>query len=524
MRQVCFWAVCLLGWLPARAQELRTIPELTDYEATSRYEDVVAFLQAVTRGSDFLHLRWLDSTVEGRRLPLVIAARGLDPDPQAIARSGRLVVYIQGTIHAGEVEGKEAILELVRALRDGKHAHWLNRLVLLWLPILNADGNERISPNNRPFQHGPVRGMGQRPNARGLDLNRDHMKLESPEIRAFVSLLRRYDPAVTLDLHTTNGSFHGYHLTYSGPLNPNTDPELMRWMRQAFFPQIQHRMAQAGFRTYYYGNFERRDGQEVWATFSHEPRFNNNYVGLRNRIPILSEAYAYIPFRDRIAVTAAFVRAVLDYLTEQADRVQQLIQQAEQHAIALGRSGRDSLGVRFALVRSSERTTILKGAVRTEENPYSGRPMYRLVEDSVRAVEMPEYQAFQATIRERLPRAYYLPPEVASVVLPLLEAHGAQLERLERPLRLRGERFRILENRQDDRPFQGHRQRRLEGRWEPAELELPAGSWTLPMDQPLARLLFYLLEPRSDDGLLNWNVLDAFLEGAEYYPIWRSLP
>lgn len=522
MRQTAF--VLALGcWaLGAQAQELRTVPEQTNYEATSRYEEVVRFLEALSRDSPELKLLWLDSTFEGRRLPLVVAARGVGPDSASIRQSGRLVVYVQGNIHAGEVEGKEAILEILRELRRGEHALWLERMVILWLPLLNADGNERISPTNRPFQHGPVRGMGQRPNAQGLDLNRDHMKLESPEIRAFVSILRRYDPAVVVDLHTTNGSVHGYHLTYSGPLNPNTDPELSSWQRRELFPELTRRMAAEGFRTYYYGNFMTREGREVWATFSHEPRFNNNYVGLRNRISVLSEAYAYLPFRDRIAVTRAFVRTLLTYLSERAEAVVQLVRAADQRAVALGRSGRDSLGVRFQMVQSQERVPILKAAVSVETNPYSGRPMYRLLEDSVRTVWMPEYQAFAPTRRERVPSAYYAPPEVAARILPLLRAHGVRLERLERPVRLVLERFRITENRQDEQPFQGHRQRRLEGRWERFEQEVPAGSWRIPMDQPLARLAFYLLEPASDDGLVNWNFLDALLEGAVFYPVWRA--
>ncbi|HWK90308.1 MAG TPA: M14 family zinc carboxypeptidase, partial [Longimicrobium sp.] len=222
----------------AQADLPRTRPERTDHRETSRYHEVVGFLEAVDRASPLIHLASFGYTLEGRTLPLAVVGRVADASPAAVRASGRTVVYLQGNIHAGEVEGKEALQVLLREIASGRHAAWLDSLVLLVAPIYNADGNERVTLTNRPHQHGPVGGMGQRPNAQGLDLNRDHTKLESPEARSLAWLLREYDPHVLVDLHTTNGTYHAYHLTYAPPLHPSTPAGIDRILRGEWLPQV----------------------------------------------------------------------------------------------------------------------------------------------------------------------------------------------------------------------------------------------------------------------------------------------
>ena len=189
------------------AAALQTTPELTGFNNTSTYEEVVALMKAAAATSRNIHLTTSGYTTEGRPLPLaVIGAPAATPD--AIRATGKLRVHIQGNIHGGEVEGKESAQILLRELAQGKHADWLQSMVIAIAPIYNADGNERFSLTNRGRQHGPIGGQGQRPNAQGFDLNRDHMKLDSPEARSFARLMTDYDPHVSMDLHTTNGTRH----------------------------------------------------------------------------------------------------------------------------------------------------------------------------------------------------------------------------------------------------------------------------------------------------------------------------
>lgn len=525
-------AAALLAALPATAHAragadtvpLLTRPERTEFRETSRYEEVVGFLrEAERRAPEMLHLTTFGYTSRGRPLPLAVWGRVEDASPGAVLAAGKTRVLVQGNIHGGEVAGKEASLILLRSLLEGAHREWADSLVLLFVPIYNADGNERIGLGNRPRQHGPVGGMGERANAQGYDLNRDHTKLDSPEARSLLLLLNRYDPHVAIDLHTTNGTYHAYHLTYAPPLHPNTPAPVVELLRGDWLPEVTRRIRERdGWEFYYYGNvpspespWAAAEGAERgWYTFDHRPRFGTNYLGLRNRFGILSEAYSYLTFRERIEASRCFVEEVVGYAHRNAGRIRSITGRADRASV---------VGEPLALRARHRRTgpvEILMGAVAEERNPYSGEVMMRRL-DVRRPERMPEYGTFEPTGTERAPRAYLVPPALSGV-LERLEAHGVRMHRLERPARVRVEEFRIDSTRVAERPFQGHRERTVLGSYAAAERTLPAGTVVVPVEQPLGRLVFTLLEPRSDDGFVAWNLLGEALEDAEAYPVLRT--
>jgi hypothetical protein len=505
---------------PAVGQEPLTRAERTGYQETSRYADVLAFLESI-RAAPHLHSRTFGYSFQGRSLPLVVVGRGLEAgSPEEVLATGRLRVLVFANIHAGEVEGKEAAQMLLRSLAAGRHEAWLDSLVLLVAPIYNADGNERVAVTNRSRQHGPAGGVGERGNAQGLDLNRDHMKLVSPEARALVGVLRTYDPHVMVDLHTTNGTHHAYHLTYSPPLHPNTDTGITGMLRDRWLPYITDRIStERGWHFYYYGNAYAPAGMERgWYTFDHRPRFSTNYAGLRNRFGILSEAYSYVDFRGRVDATLAFVEAILDFAHDHATAIAEAARRADAAELVGER-----LGVRADFNRDGI-SEILMGEAEERLSPVSGR-RYLARLDVVRPEPMPEYGSFRVTEWERVPAAYYVPAELERVQ-DLLSLHGIAMHRLTGPVDATVDRFAIDSTTVAAQEFQGHREREVFGRWEAARVTLPAGTLVVPVDgQPLARLIFALLEPRSDDGVVNWNVLDPQLrDSPAHYPILRRPP
>ena len=513
------WPAFLAGQQPSSFTRL-TRPERTAYLETSSYDDVMAFVRAADAASPRMHLTSFGYTLEGRSLPLVVVGRVRDASPEAVRQSGKLRVFIQANIHAGEVEGKEAMQLLLRDLVNGRHAGWLDSLVLLIAPIYNADGNERVRLTNRPLQYGPLGGMGQRPNAQNLDLNRDHIKLESPEARSLVGLFNRYDPAVIIDLHTTNGTVHAYHLTYSPPLHPNTHPAILDLLQREWLPAVTRAIKQRdGWDFYYYGNVPGAGApsdsvERAWYSFDHRPRFNNNYVGLRNRVAILSEAYSYATFAERIRATLRFVEEIVDYARAHTPRIRDAVARAETAAV----TGSD-LALRAELAPSADSVDILLGEVSEERHPYTGQRM--LVRRDVRRPErMRTYLTFRASESARAPVAYYVPAELVAVVR-LLEAHGVHTERLAESASRGLERFALDSSVQARNEFQGHRERTVFGRWVAATVTLPAGTVVVPMNQPLARLVFTLLEPRSDDGVVDWNFVDDAVTKGQY-PVLRG--
>ena len=300
---------------------LQTRAERSDFTETSRYDDVLAFLNVVDQASPLVHITSFGYTFEGRSLPLAVVGKIADARVATVRASGKLRVYIQANIHAGEVEGKEAALALVRDLARGQHASWLDAMVLLVNPIYNADGNEKVTLTSRGFQHGPVGGQGTRPNAQGLNINRDNMKLDTPEARSMVRLLNDFDPHVLIDLHTTNGSRHAYHLTYETPNNPAVDGALASESR-AWMASVREAIKKRdGWDFHAYGNVSGQPPDRVWRTVEDLPRYTHNYWGIRNRFGILSETYSYLPFRDRVITNQRFLEEVLGYAHANAARL-----------------------------------------------------------------------------------------------------------------------------------------------------------------------------------------------------------
>ena len=236
------------------APEPKTRAERTNYQETSRYADVVAFLVAL-KGRPELVFGSIGKTNEGRDIPYVVASRPRVASPDEAKKLGRPVIYVQGNIHAGEVEGKEALLAILRDLTASPRPNALDSVVLIAVPIYNADGNERFASQerNRRSQNGPEM-VGVRENAQGLDLNRDYVKAEAPETRASLAMFNAWDPDVFVDLHTTNGSYHGYSLTYAPALNGAAP--LAVWTRDQMMGVLRQRMqTRRGFATFDYGDF-----------------------------------------------------------------------------------------------------------------------------------------------------------------------------------------------------------------------------------------------------------------------------
>ncbi len=532
--------VCNLpGSIPmAKAQDrsLMSRAELSNYDETTRYEEVLRLIGELQKRSTNLRVESFGRTEEGRELPLMILSQAAITSPREAHTSGKPVVFIMANIHAGEVEGKEAMLHFARRVLLGDLKPLLGQLVILIAPIYNADGNEKISLANRTAQNGPIGGVGTRENAKGLDLNRDYMKLESAEANALIRLFNRWDPHLTVDLHTTNGSYHGYHLTYSPPLNPNVDSRLIAFERSRMLPAISRAMLRLHkFRTYFYGNFatgealgrelnsfrEQKAGEKqtrVWRTFDHRPRFGNNYVGLRNRLTILSEAYSYLDFRGRVAVSEAFVEEICNYAGTHAAELLALIARVDRDA---QRTTTATAGVAFELKALPARVGILVGEVKKLKNPRSGKEMVAMVEERATPTAMLDYGLFLASRSVAMPRAYlFRNDENLRRVVDKLMAHGLPVEELTESLTAEVESFAIDRVNREGREFQGHVGVRLTGRRQAQTETFPAGSLLVRTSHRLGALVFYLLDAESDDGLVYWNFLDSFIEKGKTYPIY----
>jgi hypothetical protein len=504
----CLCLVPIIGCLgatpaPAADAPLLTVAEKSGYHATSRHADVMAFCEELARRSPLVKRGRLGVSGEGRELPLLFLSDPPVATADEAARSGKPVALVIGNIHAGEVDGKEAVLMLARDLVTGKDRAVLKNLVVAFCPIFNADGNEPISRANRADQGGPDQGVGVRENAAGYDLNRDFIKLETPEVRALVKFFNEWDPAVFMDLHTTNGSYHRYLLTYDGPRHPAVPTALVEMVRDRLLPDAGRRLEKAtGFHSFFYGNFV--NGHTLWETYPSEPRYGVQYYGLRDRIGILSESYTYAPFRERVLASYGFTRACLEYAADHHAEIKDLLKSLKPDK---------TVGVRTKAV-PLDRTWKVLGYANDKQGEGSGKP-----------TEPTEYTLrflgkYDSRLSVTRPYAYLIPPPYSKAV-DVLRRHGLGLEELTADAEPEAEVYRVDKVTRSSSPFQRHHLVTVDATARTARRKVPAGTVVVRTGQKLGTLAAILLEPQCEDGLTTWNFFDEGLAEGGDFPVLR---
>lgn len=491
---------------------LQTAAELTGYERTSTHAEVVSFIEGLQElKSPHVHVTDFGQSAEGRVLPLLVLSAGRHFTPEAARAAGLPVVLIQCGIHAGEVEGKEAALMLMRDLLNGRHGKLLERLVLLVVPLFNPDGNDRMDPSNRRLdvehfqgQLGPESGVGTRENAAGINLNRDYMRQQGVEMRLMQSrICHPWNPHWVIDCHTTNGSVHRFAMTYDIPhVVDSGRAEPVEYMRSRVMPEVGAAVKAAdGLDSFWYGNFLRDEGGEGtgWITYPHHPRFGGNYRGLTNRLDLLLETYSYISFAERVRTTYGFLRESLKYAAAHGEEILSLLESA-----ALPPK---QVAVRYRLEAFADR----QARILTRE-PYrlDGAPI---------EVTVPHLSRFVGEEMVERPIAYAVPAAIAEH----LKRHGLKVEEHKGgPLRA-GVATIDTSVVEDGRGIlEAKTSAHLGVSWREVTAKLPPGWQLVKTSQPRGAIAVYLCEPGSDDGLIACELIAAPKAGEEF-PAWRVL-
>ncbi len=504
------------GARPAPGLRPATRAERTSYAETSTHGDVITFLDSLSLLGATFHRGSLARSTLGRDVPWVVASRPLVRSAGEARALGRPIVFVQGNIHGGEIEGKEALLALLRDLLADPKPNVLDSIVLVAVPIYNPDGNDRLGPQekNRGEQHGPA-SIGERANGQGLDLNRDYVKAEAPETRGALRFFEEWSPDLFVDLHTTNGSYHGYALTYAPSLVPAAGmagiAEGGAWARDVLLPELRRRVrTRHRVETFDYGNFSLQYGadvntdttKEAWYSYDHRPRFGTNYYGLRGGVAVLAEAYSHDPLERRVHATRVFVRELLSLAAEHGTRL-------TSRGAAPPPSGAP-VPIRAVLTRSPDIGDVIAEDLARTDDPAlvtePGVPPGLRRTGRFRTLRIPVHDRFDATVTRPAPAAYLLGAADTAAVR-LLRLHGIRVDSIPAPRAAELEIFRADSVSVAPRVFQGHREVRLDGGYRHTSGTLPAGAWLVPVAQPLGLLAIYLLEPESDDGLITWGML-----------------
>ncbi len=517
-----FFALLLLSLITVSAsaqwsENLLTVPEKTQYARTSLYAEVMEYIQVIQSKSNLVHVESMGTSLEGREIPVVVMADPKITTPEEAEASGKPVMYIQGNIHSGEVEGKEIMLILMREILFGDKKHLLDNQILVFAPIYNTDSNDNLGVQTRRSQEGSPELTGVRANSQGWDLNRDGIKMEAFETQAMIeNVMVKWDPEMFVDLHTTNGTWHGYSLTWAPSYHyaGEKGPYDLTWDR--LLPEVTDAVLEKyGIHLGPYGYHNLRSGWPVTQiyTYNHHPRYLVNQMGLRNKIGILSEAFAHERFYQRMSSTHAFVTEILEFSNNNAQEIVQVNNEAEEAAINLVLEGAGTVkkGVRYQMVYLED----IPDYRTYEYTPYTDSlGQTRLVRGQriITLEGIQNYSGFEATVEATLPRGYLIPAEF-DYIAEHMQKLGAEVQVLDESVEATGEEFWADSLTKARRMFEGHHMAAIHGEFKAATKTFESGDYWIDLAQPLANLIFYTLEPQSDDGLVNWNFFDEYLEG-----------
>lgn len=510
-------AVALAALTLTAPDPLTLVAEQSRFTRTGRYDEVLRFADALrARHPSRVRVERFGETPEGRpMIAIVVGDEAKVLEPAGARAAGRLVLVAQGGIHAGEIDGKDAGLALLRDALDGRAALPLSALTVVFVPVFNVDGHERFGPNQRPNQVGPEEG-GWRVTSQNLNLNRDYAKAEAPEMRAMLGLLDAWQPELYVDLHVTDGAeFQHDVAVLVDPSWGATRTSTLARVGEALQREVLGKLTRQGHLPLpFYPSFvEDDDPASGFALGTAPPRFGTGYGSARGGLSVLVETHSWKPYRERVAATRHVLIALAEGLAARAAEVRRAVGLARSTSLA---------GQRVTLSWEAEPTArtieFLGYAYTRTPSPVSGGLRTRYDATKKETWKLPLRDVPRPKLVVDAPRAgYVVLPGARVTIEPTLRAHGLRLEVIAaaRP-RVSVRAFRAERVTLAERSVEGHVPTTVEGAWRDELQDLPAGSLFVPIDQPSARLVLWLLEPKSPDSFVAWGRLSAYFEKKEY--------
>ena len=516
LRPLCASLLLALASAANAQSALTTVAERSGFSETGRYEEVTALCDAFARQyPKAVRCTTFGTTPEGRPMKALVASTSGALTPEQAQRRGLPVVLIQGGIHAGEIDGKDAGFLALREVLEGRAANGaLDRLVWVFVPVFNVDGHERFGAWNRPNQRGPKE-MGWRTTAQNYNLNRDYLKADTPEMQAMLQLVQRWDPLVTVDLHATNGAQFEHDISIQVEPVHAGDAGLRTAGLALRTGVIDDLAKQGSLPLPYYPSFVVQD--DPTSGFEDgvpPPRFSHGYFLLRNRIAMLVETHSWKEYPVRVRITRNTVVSVLEHVARDGASWLTTAKQADIAAASLG-SRQEPLTY---VAAPAARTVEFRGYAYTRTtSDVSGALMTRYDETTPQVWKVPLKDDIRPGIVIEAPGAGYLVPAAeAAWVAAVLKTHGVEYRLLGKAWQGDAQVFRATKSSFGSASVETHQRLTVEGDWTRESRATPAGALFVPIAQPRARLVMALLEPKAPDSLLAWGRFNNAFERKEY--------
>jgi len=499
------------------APDLTTVSERSGFTATGRYDETIALCAAFQQAYP-KQVQCIDfgTTPEGRPMKALVASNTGAFTPEAAKQQGLPVTLMQGGIHAGEIDGKDAGFLALREVLEGRAAKGaLDKQVFIFVPVFNVDGHERFGKWNRPNQRGPVE-MGWRTTAQNYNLNRDYLKADAPEMQAMLGLVNAWDPLTYVDLHATNGAKFQHDISiqvepvYSGD-------EQFRKAGLALRTNVIKDIAKEGStpQSYYMSFVKQDDPMSGFMDGVSDPRFSTGYFQLRNRMAMLVETHSWKEYPVRVRITRNTIVSVLDQVAKNGKGWLQAAYAADARAAKLGNQ---PVALSYKASDKTEMVNFNGYEYTRKPSEVSGALMTRYDESKPQVWRVPLRQDIVADFQITAPRAgYVVPAAYAAIVGEKLRQHGVAFRTLDKGVeRFDGETFRADKATLAGASVEGHQRLTVEGKWKPESRAITPGSLFVPIAQPKARLVVAMLEPQAPDSLLAWGAFNTAFERKEY--------
>lgn len=496
---------------------LTTIAEQSGFQKTGRYEEVIrlchSFQQAYPKA---VRCTKFGTTPEGRPMLALVASRTGALTAQAAHQRKLPVLLVQGGIHAGEIDGKDAgFLALREALENTAAKGALDAQVLVFVPVFNVDGHERFGRWNRPNQRGPEE-MGWRTTAQNFNLNRDYLKADTPEMQAMLKLVNEWDPLATIDLHVTDGAKFEHDISIQVEPIHSGDAALQIpgiALRDAVIADLAQ---QGSLPLPFYMSFEEEDNpQSGFADGVSPPRFSTGYFPLRNRFCMLVETHSWKDYPTRVRITRNTVISVLQQNATHGAAWRKMVMEADLRAAQL--AGKP-LAVTYKTSSKSKQINFRGYAYSRTASDISGAMMTRYDETKpeIWQVNLRDEIVPDAIITAPL-SGYIVPSAHASAVAEKLRQHGIRFHIMQKPLtQATVDTFRATTVSMSTQSIESHQTSKLTGQWQTEQRQIAQGALYVPIAQVKARLVVAMFEPQAPDALVNWGWFNNAFEKKEY--------
>jgi hypothetical protein len=509
---------------PQTAEEWLTYFEKSGYLETPRYVETMEYFRKLDRSSLHANLYSFGVSPQGRELYCMVVSKDEAFTPADIRRSGKPVILIVNGIHSGEIEGKDASMLLLREILVTKEKEsLLDNVILLVVPVFSVDGHERFGPYNRINQNGPKE-MGWRTTAQNLNLNRDWMKADAPEMQAMLTLINTRSPDFIIDTHSTNGADYQYTLTYILETHGNIYGGTAAWIKEKLIPYMENYIGDVGYLAYPYVMM--RDwnaGIDSGLTGgASTPRFSSGYAAIQNRPSIVVETLMLKPYKDRVFSTKATIEAILTYANEHPNELINLNREADMMSVSKYAVQKQYFPLSFRLTESYE-TKSFKGIdAQRVKSEISGSEVLVYTGDKVDK-EVRFYNDVIVADSIRAPQAYLIPVEWKEIV-DRIRLHGIDVFELTEEETLPVSRYRFTDVRYAPQSYEGRQRVDVEYETFSDTVTLPAGTFIVPTDQRGIRVILHLLEPKAPDSFLRWGFFNTVFERKEYFEAYVMEP